>query len=89
MMAFVLTPYLKEMAIPVYVYMTALTLVGIFASLRAAKNDFTLYGAISFIVSDSIIAINKFMMPVPAADYIIMITYYLALFLIVFGFLRE
>jgi uncharacterized membrane protein YhhN len=89
MMAFVLTPSLKEMAIPVYVYMTALTLVGIFASLRSARNDFTLYGAISFIFSDSIIAVNKFMMPVPAADYILMITYYPALFLIVYGFLRD
>jgi uncharacterized membrane protein YhhN len=89
MMAFVLTPSLKEMAIPVYVYMAAITLMGIFASLRSAKNDFTLYGAISFIFSDSIIAINKFMMPVPAADYAIMITYYLSLFLIVFGFLRN
>lgn len=89
MMAFVLTPSLKEMAIPVYVYMTAITLMGIFASFRGAKNDFTLYGAISFIVSDSVIAINKFMMPVIAADYIIMVTYYLALFLIVYGFLRD
>jgi len=89
MMAFVLTPSLKEMAIPVYIYMAAIMLMGIFASLRASKNDFTLYGAISFIVSDSIIAINKFMMPVPAADYIVMITYYLALFLIVYGFLRD
>ncbi len=89
MMAFVLTPSLKEMAIPVYIYMAAIMLMGIFASLRAARNDFTLYGAIAFIVSDSVIAINKFMMPVPAADYIIMITYDLALFLIVFGFLRD
>jgi uncharacterized membrane protein YhhN len=89
MMAFVLTPSLKEMAIPVYTYMTAITLMVIFASLRAAKNDFTLYGAISFIVSDSVLAINKFMMPMPAADYIVMITYYLSLFLIVFGFLRD
>lgn len=89
MMAFVLTPWLKEMAIPVYIYVTAITLMGIFAALRTSKNDFTLYGAISFIVSDSIIAINKFMMPVVAADYIIMITYYVALFLIVYGFLRE
>jgi uncharacterized membrane protein YhhN len=89
MMAFVMTPSLKEMAIPVYIYMTAITLMGIFASLRAAKNDFTLYGAISFIVSDSVLAINKFMMPVPAADYAVMITYYLSLFLIVYGFLRD
>ena len=89
MMAFLLTPSLKEMAIPVYVYMTAITLMGIFASLRTSKNDFTLYGAISFIVSDSVLAINKFMIPVVAADYVVMITYYLALFLIVYGFLRE
>jgi uncharacterized membrane protein YhhN len=89
MMAFILTPSLKEMAIPVYTYMTVLTLMGIFASLRSAKNAFTLYGAISFIVSDSVLAINKFMIPVAAADYIVMATYYLSLFLIVYGFLRE
>ena len=89
MMAFVLTPQLQEMAIPVYIYLTAITLMGIFAALRASENDFTLYGAIAFIVSDSILAINKFMMPVPAADYLVMITYYLSLFLIVYGFLKE
>lgn len=89
MIAFVLTPYLKEMVIPVYIYLTAITLMAIFAALRGSKNNFTLYGAIAFVVSDSILAINKFMMPVPAADYLIMITYYMSLFLIVHGFLKE
>ena len=89
MMGFVLTPQLQDMAIPVYIYLMAITLMGIFAALRASENDFTLYGAIAFIVSDSILAINKFMMPVPAADYLIMITYYLSLFLIVYGFLKK
>jgi uncharacterized membrane protein YhhN len=89
MMAFILTPSLKEMATPVYAYMTALTMVGIFAALKAAKNDFTLFGAIAFIVSDSVLAINKFMMPVVASDYIVMITYYASLFLIVYGFTKE
>jgi uncharacterized membrane protein YhhN len=88
-MAIVMTPSLREMAIPVYFYLVVITLMGIFAALRAAKNKLTLYGAASFIVSDSIIAINKFMMPVPAADYLVMVTYYLALFLIVYGFLKE
>jgi uncharacterized membrane protein YhhN len=87
--AFILTPSLGEMAIPVYFYMVVIALMGIFAALRGAKNKFTLYGAASFIVSDSILAINKFMMPVPAADYIVMTTYYLALFLIAYGFLKE
>lgn len=88
-MAIVMTPSLREMAIPVYFYLVVITLMGIFAALRAAKNKFTLYGAVSFIVSDSIIAINKFMMPVPAADYLVMVTYYLALFLITFGYLKP
>ena len=87
--ASIMTPSLKEMAIPVYFYLTAITLMGIFAALRTARNKFTIYGALSFIVSDSIIAINKFMTPVPAVDYAVMITYYLALFLIVYGFLKE
>ena len=87
--ASIMTPSLKEMAIPVYFYLTAITLMGIFAALRAAKNKFTIYGALSFIVSDSIIAVNKFMVPVPAVDYIVMVTYYLALFLIVYGFVKE
>jgi uncharacterized membrane protein YhhN len=87
--ASIMTSSLGEMAIPVYCYLIVITLMGIFAALRGAKNKFTLYGAASFIVSDSIIAINKFMIPVPAADYIVMITYYLALFLIVYGFLQE
>jgi alkenylglycerophosphocholine/alkenylglycerophosphoethanolamine hydrolase len=88
-MAIVMTPSLGEMAIPVYLYLIVITLMGIFAALRAAKNKFTLYGAVSFIVSDSILAINKFMTPVPAADYLVMVTYYLALFLITFGYLRP
>jgi uncharacterized membrane protein YhhN len=87
--ASIMTPSLKEMAIPVYFYLTAITLMGIFAALRAAKNKFTIYGALSFIVSDSIIAVNRFMVPVPAVDYIVMVTYYLALFLIVYGFMKE
>ena len=88
-MAFVLTPYLKDMTIPVYIYLTAITLMAVFAALRDSRNDFTLYGAIAFVVSDSILAINKFMMPVTAADYLVMITYYLSLFLIVYGFLKD
>ena len=88
-MAFVLRPGLKEMALPVYFYLVVITTMGIFAALRASKSKLVLYGAISFIVSDSILAINKFLVPIPASDYLIMITYYLAQFLIVYGFVRS
>lgn len=87
--AFILTPSLKEMTIPVYFYITAITTMSIFAALRASKNKLVLYGALSFIASDSVLAVNKFMMPVPASDYLVMVTYYLALFLIVYGFVKN
>jgi len=66
-----------------------ITAMGIFAALRASKSKIVLYGAIAFIASDSILAINKFMVAVPAADYLVMITYYVAQFLIVYGFVKE
>lgn len=88
-MAFILTPSLGEMALPVYLYLVVITAMGIFAALRASKSKIVLYGAIAFIASDSILAINKFMVAVPAADYLVMITYYVAQFLIVYGFVKE
>jgi uncharacterized membrane protein YhhN len=88
-MAFVLKPSLNEMMIPVYFYLTVITTMGIFAALRASKSKLVLYGALSFIVSDSILAINRFLLSVPASDYLIMITYYLAQFLIIYGFVKD
>lgn len=77
-MAFIPTPSLEEMMLPFYVYLIVVTTIGIFAALRASKGKPILYGALSFIISDSILAINEFMVLVPASDYLIMITYYLA-----------
>lgn len=88
-MAIIMMPSLKEMALPVYVYLAVITTMGIFAAFRASANRLVLYGALFFIASDSMIAINKFLTPVPASDYLIMITYYLAQFLIVYGYIRE
>jgi len=88
-MAIIMMPSLKEMALPVYVYLAVITTMGIFATFRNSVHKLVLYGAILFIVSDSMIAINKFLTPVPASDYFVMTTYYLAQFLIVVGFLQE
>ena len=87
--AVIMTPSLKDMMIPVYVYMVVITLMGVFAAFRGPKSVLVLCGAISFIISDSILAINKFMVAVPGADYLVMVTYYAAQLLIVLGFLRD
>lgn len=42
-------------------------------------------GAIFFLVSDSMLAINKFMEPIPQADLLVMSTYLIAQFLIIRG----
>jgi len=88
-MAIIMTPSLKEMALPVYVYLATIATMGIFAAFRASPNKLVLYGAVLFIASDSMIAINKFLTPIPASDYLVMFSYYLAQFLIVYGFLKE
>ena len=40
------------------------------------KSNFAMIGAILFIISDSVLALNKFTVEIPAASEIIMITYY-------------
>ena len=87
-MALVLAPSLEDMALPVYVYITAITAMGICAALRA-RSKVVLYGAIFFIASDSILAANEFLYEVPTSDYLVMVTYYIAQVLIVLGFIRE
>ena len=89
LMAIILTPSLEDMALLVYVYLTVITVMGITATLRYPTSNLVVCGAISFIASDSMLAIEEFRDPFPASDYLVMITYYVALFLIVYGFVRS
>jgi uncharacterized membrane protein YhhN len=50
---------------------------------------FVLIGAILFIISDSLIAINKFAFSIPLSDLWVMSTYIAAQYLIVQGVLLE
>ena len=84
-----LRPFLRDMALPVYAYLCVITTMGVMAALRALPNKRATAGALLFIASDSLIAVNKFAVPVPAADYLIMVTYYIALFLIASEFIEE
>lgn len=79
----VLWPNLGAMAIPVLVYMLVILSMGWRASARvgfATENKSAQWagciGAISFILSDTIIAMNKFHEPIEGERYLIMITYW-------------
>ena len=58
---------------------------------RTSNVSFSLVflGSILFMFSDSVLAINKFLKPVPAAGFWIMSTYILAQFLIIHGLVRH
>ena len=86
----VLLPHLGELKIPVMIYALVLTIMVLQALFRfgfTSKRSFTLIfvGALFFMISDSALAINKFMHPLPMASLLIMSTYMTAQFLIVEG----
>jgi uncharacterized membrane protein YhhN len=81
-----------EMKIPVLVYLIAILLMHVAAILRLAEFQglpfiFVYIGSISFIVSDSTIAVDKWDKEIPNGRPIIMTTYILAQFYITLGVL--
>lgn len=90
----ILYPYLGELAIPVVVYalvLTVMVLNALFRFKRTTTASFTMVfgGAILFMISDSILAVNKFVEPISQAGFWIMSSYISAQFLIVSGLLEH
>jgi uncharacterized membrane protein YhhN len=70
-----LIPGLGDLSGPVVLYMAAITVM----VMSAAVSRFPIgvaIGAILFLVSDSVLAVNKFKFPVPGRDFLIWPTYY-------------
>lgn len=85
-MSYIIIPHSGALAIPVSVYIVAI--LGLMTAALSAEQKglgiiFT--GAVIFALSDSLIAINKFVSPVPYEGLLIMFTYYLAQLLIIVG----
>ncbi|WP_343823243.1 lysoplasmalogenase [Psychrosphaera haliotis] len=87
MMAFVL-PKTDTLLIPVLFYMLVIFAMAMSTLGLKNQNPLITLGALTFVVSDSIIAINKFVVTVPAEGLSIMTTYYLAQVLLVMGFVK-
>jgi uncharacterized membrane protein YhhN len=90
----VLYPYLGELAMPVLIYalvLTVMVLNALFRFKRTTTASFTMVfgGAILFMISDSLLAVNKFVEPIPLAGFWIMSSYISAQFLIVLGLLKH
>lgn len=85
---------LGDLKIPVLVYagvLTYMVMVALFRFGKTTAGSFAMVfgGAILFMISDSLIAINKFLEPLPQSGFWIMTTYIAAQFLIVKGILKH
>jgi uncharacterized membrane protein YhhN len=85
---------LGDMKIPVLVYAVVILTMLSAAINRMGKVDrlsfiLVLFGAILFVLSDSMIAVNKFRQPFVLAEIAIMVTYITAQYLIITGCLKQ
>jgi uncharacterized membrane protein YhhN len=87
-----LRPALGSLAIPVFIYACtlAIMLISSISALDFSKvpGKTCIAGALLFVLSDSLLAINKFHHPIPGAGLIIMLLYVLAQLFIVTGICR-
>lgn len=90
----VLYSHLGGLKIPVIIYALVLVLMvmnALFRFGRTSTSSFAMvfFGATLFMISDSMIAINKFLMPVAYSGFWIMLTYLAAQYLIIEGLLKH
>lgn len=82
---YILIPRLEEgLLVPVVVYCSAIVTMAFLAFSKLGKNPnsmcalFGALGALSFVLSDFTLAMNKFYRPFASAKVIVMVTYYTA-----------
>jgi len=92
---FLITGNLKGLMIPIIViYAVSLILMSVFALNRkgiVSERSFKLVfiGSLLFVLSDSMIAINRFYAEFQASSFLIMLTYFIAQYLIMYGLIVE
>jgi uncharacterized membrane protein YhhN len=92
-MLIVLLPSLGDLKIPVIIYASVISIMLLFAFngflvWKKPGNKYIFVGAIAFVISDSILAVNKFYTPIEKSSFLIMLTYLVAQYLIVVGILK-
>jgi uncharacterized membrane protein YhhN len=78
---------------PVMIYMIIILAMAMIAAARykaepTLENRTVLFGALFFVVSDSLLAINKFVLPLPFSGVLVLGTYYSAQECILLGWVR-
>lgn len=84
----ILTPGLGKLAGPVYAYIGAIAAMAL-AAIALPGRGAVVAGALCFVLSDALIALDKFVAPIPHVGPAIWVTYALAQLLIVAGWRRD
>ncbi|WP_066960334.1 lysoplasmalogenase [Microbulbifer sp. Q7] len=82
-------PGAGALAMPVAFYIIAIVVMALSAAAHRSGSSLLFAGAVTFMVSDALIAINRFVDPIPLAGTWIMLTYYGAQALLVIGLVRA
>jgi uncharacterized membrane protein YhhN len=84
-----IVPSVSTLAVPVILYICALTTMVSAAILARFRQPWVAVGAILFLISDSLLAIHKFKEPVPLRDFLVWTTYYFGQCGIALGYLGS
>lgn len=88
-MAALVIPNSGDMMVAIIPYMAVIGWMAYSAILATDTDKTIVLGAVFFVVSDSVIALNKFVVDVPFEGPIIMSTYYAAQYLLVTGIIKR
>lgn len=93
-LVWLLFPHLGALKIPVLIYSTVicsmlLCSIHIYQKVKEPANRFYVTGAALFVLSDSLLAINKFYQPLPLAGVLIMLSYCAAQYFIASGYINA
>lgn len=82
-------PYTGTLTLAVLFYMAIISLMAMLAIFSHGQHGYLTAGVYLFIISDSLIALNKFVVPLPAQHLWVMSTYYLAQYCLFIGCLKQ
>lgn len=88
-LATLILPNTGPLMLPVAIYLLAIGAMATSAALHSTEQATVFSGALLFVLSDTLIAVNKFLWPFGASGLAIMVTYYLAQILLVTGSLSH
>ncbi|NVK24800.1 MAG: lysoplasmalogenase [Gammaproteobacteria bacterium] len=86
-MFYLMQANLGSLMVPVVCYLIVISCMALMTFYSQLTNPWLMLGGLSFVTSDALIGLDKFYMDIPHAGLLIMLTYYLAQFSLVKGFL--